>query len=88
MNSERLALLFLCILVSACSTTPSRTAQSVRVATASIVEDCELLGEVTGSSSHAGIGRRIWIPRAKNEAREIAAAMGATHIIWTHIESW
>ena len=82
-----LFLLSTIILLPSCTTSPSIRAQAVSEADSYTIRNCRYLGEVEGSSSHAGIASSyIGIPNAKNEAKDKAAALGATHIMWGTIE--
>lgn len=63
--------------------TPSATARSVRDGDlATINRDCKLLGTVNGRSLFGGASDDSRIENARNDAREKAAAMGATHVLF------
>jgi hypothetical protein len=46
------------------------------------VERCQYLADVSGASSVGGAFASTGLENARSEAREKAAAMGATHIVW------
>jgi hypothetical protein len=80
---SRLATLLILVILAACaSPAPSATARSVRDGDPAVVNrDCKLLGTVSGRSMWGGSDetrREIAI----NDAREKAAAMGATHVVF------
>ena len=64
-------------------TTLSQSAARVMDADMKMTDNCQFLGDVYGSSGWGNIAASVGIENAKNEAREKAASMGATHIIWT-----
>ena len=78
--------LILCITVHisliGCATTPSQSGAKILDADANTAPNCLFLGDVDGSSGWGNRAASIGIENAKNEAREKAAAMGATHIFW------
>jgi hypothetical protein len=70
-------------LIAACGTSLSKGAMRIRDAESADVGGCEFVGRVAGSSgwggtSACGTGQR----NAMNEAREQAAELGATHVMW------
>lgn len=76
----------LALLLAACGTspsTPSAKASSVRDdADPSVLNrECKLLGTVTGTSLF-GLADDVRTANAMNDARERAANMGATHVIF------
>jgi hypothetical protein len=62
----------------------SRAAQTVKDADERMVANGQYLGEVHGTSGWGNIAASQGIENAQNEAREQAAKMGATHIVWTN----
>ena len=74
------------LVLTACGSspaTPSATARSVQDGDpATINRDCKLLGTVNGRSMFGGAADETRIQNAMNDAREKAAAMGATHVIF------
>ena len=76
---------FAALAVVACSSTgsaPSAAARSVTEGEPSILNrDCKLLGTVSGRSLFGGADEAR-VQNAMNDAREKAAAMGATHIVF------
>jgi len=77
-----LACLALC---SSCAVAPSSTAARVQDADAKMVASCKYLGEVQGSSGWGNLAASAGMENAKNEARENAAKLGATHLLWNNI---
>lgn len=76
---------FLCLLVflTGCVLKPSYRAQQIRPAYPEMVVDCTLLGGVTGTSDIAYT--EYGLQKAKYEALDKAAQLGATHIVWTEL---
>jgi hypothetical protein len=50
-----------------------------------MVIGCKFVGQVQGSSGWGGLAASTGMENAKNEAREKAAQLGATHIVWQAI---
>lgn len=50
-----------------------------------MVSSCKYLGEVQGSSGWGNLAASAGMENAKTEARENAARLGATHILWNAI---
>lgn len=74
------------VLLAACATAPSPRAAAVRDADARMVESCTYLGEVQDASGWGGIGGAgIGANNARNAARDDAAKMGATHVVWNPV---
>jgi hypothetical protein len=73
------------IIASGCATTLSHPAIKIQEADAKMVEGCTYVGDVHGSSGWGNLAASTGIQNAKNEAIEKAAALGATHIVWTNI---
>ena len=74
------------LVVAACTTTPSPAASRVQDGDpATINRDCKLLGTVSGRSMFGGgeSGRST----AMLDAREKAAAMGATHVLFVNVDT-
>jgi hypothetical protein len=69
----------LSLLCGGCATTPSASAAKVADA------DENMVGQVQGSSGWGGLAASTGMENAKNEAREKAAQLGATHIVWQAI---
>ena len=81
-------LALLALLVAACSTPgPSATAQKVVEGDPAILNrDCKLLGTVSGRSLFGG-SDEARIAAATNDAREKAAALGATHFVFLQTDN-
>lgn len=74
-----------CLACQSCATTPSASASRVADADQGMVAGCQFVGEVQGSSGWGGLAASTGMENAKNEAREKAAKLGATNIIWHSI---
>ena len=71
------------LFIIGCATTQSGSAARVRDADMKTVQNCQFVGDVHGTSGWGNLAASAGIQNAKNEAREQAATMGASHIIWT-----
>jgi hypothetical protein len=70
--------------LSACSTAPSQRAAQIKDADEKMVEACTYVGEVEGTSIWGGPGGHgAAMNNSKNEARDQAAKLGATHVVWS-----
>ena len=78
-------LIILLLLLNSCATTPSQSAAKIRDADMNMVENCQFLGDVNGVSGWGNLAASVGVENAKNEAREKAASMGATHIVWSNV---
>ena len=66
-----------------CSTAPSERASRIKEADPKMVDACTYVGEVEGTSMWGGPGGHgAAVNNSKNEARDQAAELGATHIVW------
>lgn len=73
--------------LAACASTPSSTARAVLDGDPAVVNrDCKLLGTVTGRSLFSGVAASA-ADNATIDAREKAAAMGATHIVLLNVDA-
>jgi len=74
----------LALCACASSTSPSATASSVRSDgdPAMLNRECKLLGTVNGRSLFGGGSDEAKVQSAMNDAREKAAAMGATNVVF------
>lgn len=75
----------LLLALSGCATAPTSAALAVRDADARMVESCQFLGDVAGTSGWGGLAADTGEQNAQTEAREKAARLGATDIVWTNI---
>ena len=71
------------LMLNGCATTLSQSAARVIDADMKMTDKCQFLGDVHGSSGWGNLAASVGIENAKNEAKEKAASMGATHIVWT-----
>ena len=87
---------FFCILsilvLTSCTTTQThastqqkQTASEVQESDMKTVENFQFLGAVEGTSGWGNLVASAGIKSAKKEAKKKAAAMGATHIVFTSI---
>ena len=70
---------------SGCAVAPSAAAARVQEADAQLVASCKYLGEVQGSSGWGNLAASAGMENAKSEARDNAAKLGATHVVWNSI---
>jgi len=84
---KRLAPLVLIIaLLSSCAATPK--VKGIHEAGSDMVANCEFLGSVHAASMWGGcLCQGVGFSSAKNHALNKAAKLGATHIVWTDLES-
>ncbi len=78
-------ILFSGFIASGCATSLSPSAARIMDADDKIVQGCTYVGEVNGTSGWGNLAASVGIQNAKNEARENAVALGATHVLWTNI---
>lgn len=72
------------LMLGACSTAPTERAAQVKDADAKMVEACTYVGDVEGTSIWGGPGGHgAAMNNSKNEARDQAAKLGATHVVWS-----
>ncbi len=71
------------LMLNGCATTLSQSAARVIDANIKMTENCQFLGDVHGWSGWGNSAASLGIENAENQAREKAASMGATHIVWT-----
>lgn len=74
-------------LLASCAVTPSREATAVHDADAAMVSACKFVGYVSGTSGWSGLAADAGEANAQNEAREKAAQLGATDIVWQTVHS-
>jgi uncharacterized protein YcfL len=85
MNCINILILIALLLMTGCTTSLSARAVKVQDADMTIMERCKFVADVQGSSGWVNLAASAGMQNAKNEAREQAAEMGATHIIWTGV---
>lgn len=71
--------------IAGCATSLSTRAMKVQDADMTIIGKCTFVGDVQGSSGWGNLAASAGMQNAKNEAREQASEMGATHVIWTGV---
>jgi hypothetical protein len=57
----------------------------VQEADSQMIAGCKYLGDVQGSSGWGNLAASAGMENAKNEARDSAAKLGATHVVWNNI---
>jgi len=65
-----------------CALPTSQRARSVTSADESTVAGCAYLEDVTGWSGWGNLAQDAGMKNARNQARERAAELGATHVVW------
>lgn len=71
--------------IGGCSSTASLSAMKIKPAEQQSMQTCTYLGDVQGSSGLGGLAASQGMKNSKIEAKESAAKMGATHIVWSNI---
>jgi hypothetical protein len=79
------AIVFVTAALTGCATTKSAMATRILEADEKVVSQCKYLGDVSGTSGWGNLAASTGINNAKNQAFERAAALGATHVVWTQI---
>lgn len=69
--------------MAGCVTSPTAGGSLVRDADDRMVESCEYIGDVGGSSGWGGAAARRGVESSRNQARNQAADRGGTHIVWS-----
>lgn len=87
MVNRRVYFLLLVLLAGACASTPSPEAMAILEADEAAVERCSFLAHVSGSSMLGGAVQRRARENARASALDDAAKLGATHIVWSSVES-
>jgi hypothetical protein len=82
---RRSILLLALLTMTGCTTSLSARAMKVQDADMATVARCRFVGDVQGSSGWGNLAASAGMQNAKNEGREQAATMGATHVIWTGV---
>ena len=78
----RRLMITLSILIAGCALPTSDRARSVQAADEPMVIQCQYLDEVTGWSGWGNLAQDAGMKNARNQARERAAELGATHVVW------
>lgn len=73
--------------LGACAATPTREAVAVHDADAAMVKGCAFVGYVTGTSGWGGVAGGSGEANAQNEARQKAADLGATNVVWDAVHT-
>jgi hypothetical protein len=72
-------------LFTGCASAPSPSASRIHDADTSMVTNCKYVGEVQGSSGFGNLAASAGMENAKNEAREQATKLDATHVVWNNV---
>jgi len=75
----------LSIVVVGCATTRSKEGMKIQEADEATVINCKYAGDVHGSSGWGNLAASTGIQNAKNEGMEMAARLGASHVVWTTV---
>ncbi|MGH8148133.1 MAG: DUF4156 domain-containing protein [Rhodanobacteraceae bacterium] len=75
------------LLLGGCAVAPSREALAVKDADPAMVSGCTFVGYVTGTSGWSGLAAGAGESNAQNEAREKAAKLGATDVVWQTVRA-
>lgn len=86
-SPARIVILAVALVLGACAVTPTHEAMAVHDADAVMVSDCTFVGYVTGTSGWSGVAGDAGEANAQNEAREKAAKLGATDVVWQTVHS-
>ena len=86
-SPARIGILAVTLAMGACVVTPTHEAMAVHDADAAMVSDCTFVGYVTGTSGWSGVAGDAGEANAQNEAREKAAKLGATDVVWQTVRS-
>ena len=81
-KSLLISILFFLFLLISCATKLSEQAAMIKDIDIMKTNDCTYVGDVDGTSGLGELSASTGISNAKNEAREKAAKLGATHIAW------
>jgi hypothetical protein len=80
-------LVFAAFVLASCASTPSSTARAVQDGDPAVVNrDCKLLGTVNGRSLF-GLSEQAKTEGAVANAREKAAELGATHVVFLKVDT-
>jgi hypothetical protein len=77
----------LVVALAGCAATPTREAVAEHDADAAMVRGCQFVGYVSGTSGWSGVAADAGEANAQNEAREKAAGLGATDVVWQTVHS-
>lgn len=80
-------IVFLIFLTTGCATTLNEKAETLAEADANQVSKCKFLGDVQGSKFSGLAFAESGLKDAKNEVKNNAADLGATHIVWGSIST-
>ena len=75
------------VALAGCAEAPPRAALAVHDADSAMVQGCQFVGYVTGTSGWSGLAADAGESNAQNEAREKAGKLGATDVVWQTVHS-
>lgn len=81
-----MALLAGAVPIGGCVSTPTRAVQDVRVVGAGMVQGCQFLGTVSGTSELTGVLQTKGIRSAKDRAKAQAVKWGADTVVWSDLD--
>jgi len=70
------------ILTTGCATSLSPRASAIMDADDKMIVNCKFIGSVSGTSGFGNLAASTGINNAKNEAKEQAEKINATHVVW------
>jgi hypothetical protein len=73
--------------LAGCAVTPTHAVAAVHDADVTMISGCTFVGYVSGTSGWSGLGADAGEANAQNEAREKAAQLGATDVVWQTVHS-
>ncbi|MET0332178.1 MAG: DUF4156 domain-containing protein [Dyella sp.] len=68
-----------------CVVAPSQSARQVQDADQAMVAGCRYVGDVAGWSGWGGLASGAGMANAQSDARDKAARLGASHIVWSSV---
>jgi hypothetical protein len=81
-----LVLAFLVAGLPGCASVATNAAVSIVEADEAMVSGCEFLGAVYGRTVYGGFANNLAVNNAKIDAREKAAKLGATHLVFLVVD--
>src|SRR5579863_6801273 len=84
-TAATLASLATAALFTGCAVAPSATAPRVQEADAQMVTSCKYVGYVQGSNGAGNLAPSAAMKYAKQQAKEYAASLGATDVVWDSV---
>lgn len=82
---KNIILIGIMLLFVGCAYYPSEQSKSIKEAQLPYIQHCTLLGQIYGTSNFAFLA--MGLEMAKDRAKAQAVNIGATHVVWTEINS-